>query len=85
MRNLCRNKSVRLGIGACLALAGGAMSLSFAQAGTCLISGSTNRVAAASADKSLTGAFDSFSRDCDRVVFAERFRCRPQGLTIVIK
>lgn len=82
-KQICRGNLLAAGVGAAVALAAAALPLS-APAGSCIISGETNRVAAAALDKPMTGALDSFWRDFGFQLFSCRFRAKRSGIVIIV-
>ena len=53
-------------------------------AGSCIISGETNRVERTVVEKPMTGSLDSFWRDFGFMLFNDRFRAKRKGGSVII-
>ena len=53
-------------------------------AGSCIISGETNRVESTVVEKPMTGSLDSFWRDFGFMLFNDRFRAKRKGGSVII-
>lgn len=83
-KQICRRGLFAAGVGVAAAFAAAVLPLS-ASAGSCIISGETNRVANAALDKPMSGALDSFWRDFGFGLFSCRFRAKCAGIVIIVR